>query len=1301
MKTSKLLITSLLAAAAMSVPAFGANADMGNKTFSSTETVSLNNSSVANGENYVYGSVTVDASYTGTFTFGQTNRDLSISTLTLNGNLMITEKTCDLAEIGNISGTGNLTLSKNAGDSWGGALVLSGDSTGYTGTINIWNGASALPQRSGGFGQLLVLKTANAAGSATVALGRYTALYVSTSGDSSSTSIGGLNSSHAGSAVVSKGVEYGAALGDSGNVYNSNLTTAPTNDGTHRTLNISGSGTQYEFKGTFGSATNSDKLSLSMSGSGMQTLSGTNYINNLAVSGGKLVLSGTSTVAGTTSVSGGELSLSGTNTFLGSVSVTSGSLSLAGAINLSSAITVADSVNVTVADSVLFDLSALTGTTSGSTTTFSLISGKTLGTDWTNLRIDNIDLVSANVGTRGASVSFSDNGSVAITAERADLIWNGTSENSTWNTTTTNTNWKNGSSDDSFYTRDNVTFKSLGNVVTTVTLENGADITVGDMTVESGNYTLNAGAGNSATISGATLTVASGASLQLSSQLSGDQASALRLGFDNISVAGTLKVYTNSTDTWSKLTFAESGSGILHLYDIGGDSSTAGLTISTLQMSGNGAFTGTYDGKVDVGVLTGSGNLTLNSPTDSLYNDFTLAVGDMTSYTGAVSLVKGEHGTLTLSVDSTKIGSDARVDVGEGTTLKMNILEAENTSNDYRKISGTGTLSLGLRNDNGVGFNLSNFEGTIRVERGTGVTAASRFQLNTSTLNANARIVVAAGNDLVFHGTGTNISNAVTFEGSSSVYVNQNKTGELSGSVTAASGTLTKAGAGALTLSGTSTIGTLAVSVGKLNINGETTISEKLSASAGGTVNIGKDDGSAMTVTAKKFFTNDSNAAGTNTVNIKAGATLNITGSANAADSRQSSILIGHWEGTSNVNVAGTLSAANAVVNVSWTSGKTATLTVKDGGKVSALGIGQAQSGSGTANFVMEDGGTLELGASGITKNMTQFKLGAGTFRLTDNWRAATTQAMTLSSSAGTTFDTNGFSATLSGVISDATNATGALKKAGAGTLTLTNANLYSGGTTIEGGVLVAGHASALGGGNVTVADGAMLNLGTSAVTVAGLSGEGTVGLANGTTSSTLTVNSATDSTFSGAIGNAVSLVKQGTGTLELSGMNFLYSVTENAYQDVSVNAGTLRIVTNTYAMTSAGATTVASDAALEVSVSDRVSVSLTSVSISEGGKLIIDLSNYASETETFALDIITASALSYNGVDFAADCTSLIGSAVELKGWTQTGWTESLAYDGSTLSLTMTIPEPSVFGLLAGLGALALAGTRRRRRKA
>ena len=53
----------------------------------------------------------------------------------------------------------------------------------------------------------------------------------------------------------------------------------------------------------------------------------------------------------------------------------------------------------------------------------------------------------------------------------------------------------------------------------------------------------------------------------------------------------------------------------------------------------------------------------------------------------------------------------------------------------------------------------------------------------------------------------------------------------------------------------------------------------------------------------------------------------------------------------------------------------------------------------------------------------------------------------------------------------------GSIVKVGTGTLTLTNASSYSGGTTVTTGTLVAGHNGALGAGDVTVAAGATLRM--------------------------------------------------------------------------------------------------------------------------------------------------------------------------------------------------------------------------------
>jgi autotransporter-associated beta strand protein len=82
------------------------------------------------------------------------------------------------------------------------------------------------------------------------------------------------------------------------------------------------------------------------------------------------------------------------------------------------------------------------------------------------------------------------------------------------------------------------------------------------------------------------------------------------------------------------------------------------------------------------------------------------------------------------------------------------------------------------------------------------------------------------------------------------------------------------------------------------------------------------------------------------------------------------------------------------------------------------------------------------------------------------------------------TIGSNNLSTTFSGVIHNGwpvypeyPSFFASITKVGTGTLSLTNANTYSGGTTVSAGTLLAGHDGALGNGNVSVAAGATLKL--------------------------------------------------------------------------------------------------------------------------------------------------------------------------------------------------------------------------------
>ena len=177
---------------------------------------------------------------------------------------------------------------------------------------------------------------------------------------------------------------------------------------------------------------------------------------------------------------------------------------------------------------------------------------------------------------------------------------------------------------------------------------------------------------------------------------------------------------------------------------------------------------------------------------------------------------------------------------------------------------------------------------------------------------------------------------------------------------------------------------------------------------------------------------------------------------------------------------------------------------------------------------------------------------------------------ITNSSNTPATLTTNvAGTATFGGFITD--DGTVGLTKSGAGLLILSASNGYSGGTTIGGGTLQLGHASAMGTGWVALYAGT-LDLGGVSPTIGALSGTtDSIITNNGGNASALTTNIAGTSTFAGLIAdgtNTVALTKSGGGTLILSGANTYGGGT-------IVNYGTLLVANATGSATGTGNVTM------------------------------------------------------------------------------------------------------------------------------
>ena len=94
------------------------------------------------------------------------------------------------------------------------------------------------------------------------------------------------------------------------------------------------------------------------------------------------------------------------------------------------------------------------------------------------------------------------------------------------------------------------------------------------------------------------------------------------------------------------------------------------------------------------------------------------------------------------------------------------------------------------------------------------------------------------------------------------------------------------------------------------------------------------------------------------------------------------------------------------------------------------------------------------------------------------------------------------------------------------------------------------------------------------------------------------------------------------------------------------------------------------------------------------------------SSDDTFTLNFLSAELLKEQTISLVSAGMEVVTGysrfgdiAITVDGQTVEDWFATQSADGRTISISRAVPEPSMFGLLAGTLALVLAGTHRRRR--
>jgi fibronectin-binding autotransporter adhesin len=618
-----------------------------------------------------------------------------------------------------------------------------------------------------------------------------------------------------------------------------------------------------------------------------------------------------------------------------------------------------------------------------------------------------------------------------------------------------------------------------------------------------------------------------GQTVTIASNLTSSGGSLTKVGTGTLTVTGA-NTYTGGTTL---------GGGNLSLGSGGavGTTGTISFTGGTLQFSGSNttdyssrfsnAASQLYSLDTNGQSVTIASNLTSSGGSLTKAGAGTLTVSGANTYSGGTTL---GGGTLALG-SSGAIGTTGTISFGGGTLQ----FSASNTTDYSARFNNAASQAYNL-DTNGQSVTLA----TALTSSGGSLTKLGAGTLSLTGANTYTGVTTISAGTLSVGNGGTTGSLSSPIADNAALIFNRSNALTHSGNISG-TGTLTKQGAGVLTLSGSNSyLGGTTLSAGTLSLGSSGAVGTSGTIDfSGGTLQFSAsnttDYSARFSNAASQAYSLDTNSqsvtlatgltsSGGTLTKLGAG-TLTLTGAntyTGATTISAGTLSIGNG-GTSGSLADGITDNAGLIFNRSDSpthSGNisgTGTLTKQGAGTLTLSGS-NSYSGGTTLSA-----GALNLGSGGAIGTTGTISFGGGTLQFSASNATDYSARFSNAASQAYSLDTNSQSVTLATAL---TSSGGTLTKLGAGTLTLTAANTYSGATTISAGILSVGN----GGTTGSIADGI-------------------------TNNASLIFNRSNALTHSGNIGGTGTLTQQGGGVLTLSGSNSYSGGT-------TLNAGTLNL---------------------------------------------------------------------------------------------------------------------------------------------